>query len=568
MPLVRTLDLVNLRGIAGTLHVDFCPSGKSPTSLIIFGENGSGKSSIVDGVEFAARGRLSRRGVDGDKRKREVRNLAVAGPPGVAITLDSGERFRRGGGAREYAGDEIDPDTPLVAFSLCPVIIRRQDIETFWAVAPARRQDFFFDYFRSGPSVRPGLRKEKMDKLRMAEEEYARTLKALIDKAGPLPRQPESLSATKVVLKRVLLPKHGRRTGRQRTAQLPDDMWQAFQALQRAVESKVRASGELRSLAPESDEYGIKLRDALAQVAERVSDDFLRVTDVDWVQAVEISFGGGGALDIQIRLKATSHLVDPTAILNEAALDVLALLILLEVHIECARQGQSRVLILDDVFQSVDTVYRIRALDHVLFRLRDWQIVVTLHDRLWLDLMGSAMRQRGFSPQVMEVQAAAFGSTPRLISSTFGAISDLETALATPLSPEVICGATGRALEQMCDRLSISLGTSVTRRHGDKYTLADTWNGVQKQLKKAGTPDAIDAVASVDKFLTLRNLVGAHYNEWAQSISRNEATDFGKSAMALWRAAFCPQCRAAYSRYRPPQGTGELYSFSCKCAVQ
>ncbi|MFN3152919.1 AAA family ATPase [Bremerella sp.] len=46
---IRSVTLNHFRGVPGQTSVEFCrPKTKEPSSVIIFGDNGTGKSSIVD----------------------------------------------------------------------------------------------------------------------------------------------------------------------------------------------------------------------------------------------------------------------------------------------------------------------------------------------------------------------------------------------------------------------------------------------------------------------------------------------------------------------------------------
>ena len=104
---------------------------------------------------------------------------------------------------------------------------------------------------------------------------------------------------------------------------------------------------------------------------------------------------------------------------------------------------------------------------------------------------------------------------------------------------ETSCALCGLLLEAVCQRMSWVLCTSVTRRKDDKYTLGDLWPGVAKKLKKT---NAAQCGEEVDKWIHLRNLVGAHYNEWAQSLSMSDAEGFCKAVCALYKAVFCKAC--------------------------
>lgn len=49
--MLKSINIENLRGIRFNTNIDL-----NKKSLIIFGENGKGKSSIVDGIEYAITG--------------------------------------------------------------------------------------------------------------------------------------------------------------------------------------------------------------------------------------------------------------------------------------------------------------------------------------------------------------------------------------------------------------------------------------------------------------------------------------------------------------------------------
>src|SRR5687767_4012974 len=59
---LRLLDvrIERFRGVPGSATVDFCDSSGVPQSVLLVGDNGSGKSTIVDAIEFALQGRVGR----------------------------------------------------------------------------------------------------------------------------------------------------------------------------------------------------------------------------------------------------------------------------------------------------------------------------------------------------------------------------------------------------------------------------------------------------------------------------------------------------------------------------
>jgi AAA domain len=530
------LIATNFRGISDPMSVSFTTNNR-PVSMILYGDNGSGKSSLVDALEFALRGRLSRRNPEGQKMKREVKNFARPGAPGVIVKSDDGKSLRRGGGlaksgVRETLQDAVD------GFQYSPMIVRRQDIESFWKVPESERQAFFFDYLGNIQSFSERKTREKLEaKLQEAEEvliEAADHLAELTDlPAGSLPK---TFPATNNFLVRKLLPKYGTLDKETKRKRLPQRMWSAYLAFQGDLKKVEDLENQLARLPEPGPAIDSELTRILRSLTDRVTADFASVSRLDWAQSIKIVAGTESQLSIKVVL-ANGKQVDPPQILSEAYLDLLALLILVEVHIECVSLGQSPVIVLDDVFQSVDSVNRIRALDHILTRLKGWQAIITLHDRLWLELTKKAMQRANYTYLVREVIPEGYGQTPRLRDAIGRSADELRKIMENHDSPEAVSGCAGRVLEELCDGLSISLATKIARRPGDRYTIGDLWPGVTASLKKHGTTNIKVAVEAVHKFVDLRNIAGAHYNAFAVSLSFQEASDFGSICMALRASA-------------------------------
>lgn len=56
---IKQLDVSSFRGIPNKLSISFPINNNRPISLIILGDNGVGKSSIVDAIEFCLQGHIS-----------------------------------------------------------------------------------------------------------------------------------------------------------------------------------------------------------------------------------------------------------------------------------------------------------------------------------------------------------------------------------------------------------------------------------------------------------------------------------------------------------------------------
>jgi hypothetical protein len=287
----------------------------------------------------------------------------------------------------------------------------------------------------------------------------------------------------------------------------------------------------------------------LNEISEQVSADFSAIAKIGHVQEVRLRPSENGyELDVTCRL-STGDEVQPTQILSEAYLDLLALLILLGVTRACVARGQARFLVLDDVWQSIDSIHRQAILQYVLSeRFHDWQLVITVHDRLWARIIEERARRHSFPLKSLELVDWTPQEGPRLRYGDFDTAAQL-SGLITEAPPEQLASFTSRALEELSDRLSISLRTSVERKFGDRYTLEDLWPGVYKRLRRAKSfPALMEAGERVNNTYWLRNLYGAHYSTWAESLSATEIRNFARDVVGLWVAGRCPTCGAFIAR--------------------
>src|SRR4051794_8485212 len=96
MTLVR-VEIEHFRGIPGGLSLEL-PHDEGGAALIISGDNGTGKSSVVDALEVGLQARLHR-------RKQRLAQLAEAyasdSPPRIQLAFLNGDTV-----AREFERDE------------------------------------------------------------------------------------------------------------------------------------------------------------------------------------------------------------------------------------------------------------------------------------------------------------------------------------------------------------------------------------------------------------------------------------------------------------------------------
>ena len=282
------------------------------------------------------------------------------------------------------------------------------------------------------------------------------------------------------------------------------------------------------------------LAEVLTSATAELGTAFNDISNVHFVEAVELVPGEPGEISLKVRVRTSNgRVVRPEEILSEANLDLLALLVFTSIAKAAAEHGQDRVLVLDDVVQSVDTPIRTKFLEYLAMHFADWQLIVTTHDRLWRELAFDTLVAQGMPVIGLISQAGPYLTGPVLRGYAGGKIERLRRRIAAGDDATDICSDAGVALEEVCHQLSWRLPVAVARDRRDHYMLGALWPPIADRLTELGGGDL---VAAVDRSRKLRNLVGAHYVEWAQSLSDGEARDFGNAVVAFVDAVRCQSC--------------------------
>jgi hypothetical protein len=532
-----------------------------PSSVVVLGDNGTGKSSIVDAIELSLRGQTH--AARGNAAYAVVQSRANDMPAEAAVELSDGRQLRRTFRMNEETGAwTITSGGPAAGFQRTPLILRRSDILAFWQTPVETRQLVFLRSFRPGqedvelPRDRLArLTRERSD----AKQRRDGALRRLADVTGEDVRSiPSELKAFESWVNWKL---HGWDPESQR----PTKTLTAQQklALERAREARnsVRKANSALKEAEEAGAQGSGVKGSLSEIlagsaSERLSRRYNAVSPCSPLNNIQLRMGERTAASLEVLAElADGSLVRPDEVLSEANRDLLALLIFVAVVEAAVERGDAPILILDDVFQSVDGPVRLTVMDLLVAELSGWQFFLTTHDRLWREQVNSVLQRRGVPVRNMEITSWSFDGGPALR----GGSVDLSAPLAAAMErgePSSIASHAGLLLEEVADVLSSTFAVRVVRRAGDRYTLNDLWPGVAKKLKAT---EAATTAETVDRHIHLRNLLGAHPNAWARSASLSEATQFGRAVLELVEQLRCASC----GRFVEPTPT--VGQYICRC---
>lgn len=537
---IRKITIENFRGITEKEEIEL----ENNKSLLIYGDNGSGKSSIIDALEFITQGniRQSRHGnwygnsiSYSTNQKAEVTMELTDGESAMSsLTRDEDKLIK-----------QIDHKM-FQYFSYAPFILRRADVLEFWSIDSRSRLRIFMRYIHLDENIEildendrerlEQINNERMnakEKRRKLLAEYAKLVHCQYEDLENKTEQ-QFLAFNKQINGGKQLKEQDRTT---RTYQLA-------KSIQKQYHKVLATNAALSEWKKTQDTLGNKgIRKILTQKMQIISQDvtagFNEISRNGFVKTIKISVGAQSeaSLEYDVILK-NGKVAVPNMIFSEANLDLLAVLTYLEFVRIAVEDGQLKVLALDDIFQSVDATIRFRVMQYILKRFSDWQIILTTHDRLWKEQMIQLFRSRGKGVECIDIMTWDFEKGPQFVKAKSIYDEKLKDIIKCG-GAEEICAAAGYLLEYICENLSVRLNTSIKRKAGDRYTIGDLWPGIYKEIKKSAGKEIFE---NLNDLIYLRNIVGSHYNEWSLSLSRQEAIDFAEAVLATYKLVRCEKC--------------------------
>ena len=258
------------------------------------------------------------------------------------------------------------------------------------------------------------------------------------------------------------------------------------------------------------------------------------------------------------------HDEDPRGYYSDAHLDTLGISIFLALRRWHREQRPSfDLLVLDDVLTSVDTAHAVRLSELLLQEFKDYQILLTTHDRIWFehmrDIQARCRVPNNFINKVIHKWTIDEGPDLREPEDERKEIDHL----ISEGSGKDIAVMAGRLVEHILQEMRYSLRLSVQAKRSELYEIGDLWPAFYATVKKDYPnlySEARLTLDALDVRWPVRNWIGAHHNDWAQNVSRTTAIDFATAVSDLYDLVFCGSCRRFVSPSATPIG-----QLSCRC---
>lgn len=207
---------------------------------------------------------------------------------------------------------------------------------------------------------------------------------------------------------------------------------------------------------------------------------------------------------------------DPRAYYSDAHLDTLGLSIFLALRRWYRKQRPGfDLLVLDDVLTSVDTAHAVRLSELLLQEFKDYQILLTTHDRIWFehlrDIQARCRVANNFINKVIHKWSIDEGPDIREPEDERKEID----RLISDGSPEEIAVMSGRLLEHILQEMRYSLRLSVQAKRGEQYEIGDLWPAFYATVKRDYPTLYSQAHLILDALNVrwpVRNWIGAHRN--------------------------------------------------------
>lgn len=317
--------------------------------------------------------------------------------------------------------------------------------------------------------------------------------------------------------------------------------------------------------------------DLIADLAERgrkkavqkLLDNVVRIAD-DYFQRIHpgesignptlvIPKRGGGSIELLSKFHTETG--DPRGHYSEGHVDSLGLCLFLAIRrIHHTQRSELSLLILDDVMQSVDANHRRNTANLIFDEFSDHQIIITTHDPIWFEYLKIASQKSRLKFVQRRIATWSLKTGPVWGDhlSNYEWLTSEKGKIAKPADKII---KVSLLLEEMLQNLCNNLGVSVPLRIRGDYTIGTLWTNFYFSAKKnkGFFAQTKKCLTEIDDLRNLRNWAGAHWNDWAQTLTNSEAESLTRAVLELRDHVYCDDCSQFIQRIATLDGV-----WSCK----
>lgn len=279
----------------------------------------------------------------------------------------------------------------------------------------------------------------------------------------------------------------------------------------------------------------------LVGIAAEANRIYLKLHPEEKIGSITLTVPPRGQGSIDMESEFFGKRSDARLYFSESHLDTLGVALFLALRKKQATDDpQFKLLILDDVFHSVDARHRQRAARLIIEEFRDHQFIITTHDPIWFTLLQEAVNDLGLREGVLFRRISDWTLEGGPIWGDHEAEYEfLSSERINTAQPADIAAKAGRLLEEMLKPLCDQLNLSLPFRHNRRYELGILWPAFKAAAtKQAGFAEKhLALLEEIDQSDWVRNEIGAHSNPSPAPATMPEAKKFAQAVVKLYQVS-------------------------------
>ncbi|RYG18821.1 hypothetical protein EON82_22165 [bacterium] len=200
-----------------------------------------------------------------------------------------------------------------------------------------------------------------------------------------------------------------------------------------------------------------------------------------------------------------------------------------------------KVMILDDIVLSVDMGHARRLVDLLREEFNDHQLMIMSHNQAFMRMCQEPLHEA----KRVNIVSWTIERGPAL-QDQVGSAARLRGAIQACGTARDLAAFAVPVLDEFAHAACNALRAAVPNSTHQPATLGDQWPALRSRLtdmsKRRVIPDVRPLLERIGDPTTIRNALGAHYNEWADDIPLSTVRDFAESLLSLAEAVSCTGC--------------------------